>query len=199
MAQSDTSPMNYSQALARLIEGNRRYVAMRQQYPRQTLAHRQILLEGQRPFAAVLSCSDSRVPSELIFDQGLGDLFVVRIAGHVPSPLVLGSLEFAVHSLEVPLVMVVGHSQCGAVSAVIKGETMPGHIHRLTEVLQPAVDAVRTLPGDLLDNAIRESSRMTVGYLLEQSPILRQAVDEDRIKVVPAYYSLKDGSVEVLP
>lgn len=185
-------------ALARLLSGNRRYVAMRQLHPRQTPEQRQTLLEGQHPIAAVLSCSDSRVPSELIFDQGLGDLFIVRTAGHAVNEVVLASVEFAVHVLKVPLVLVLGHAQCGAVSAAVSDKSLPGHMASLKTALRPAVDATIGHNGDPLDNAIRAHVRLTAQQLRADSAILGDAVAQERIKITPAYYELHTGSVELL-
>lgn len=193
-----TPAITSEQALEKLMEGNRRYAAMRQQYPRQTSAHRHALLDGQYPFAVILSCSDSRVPSELVFDQGLGDLFIVRTAGHVVNDLVLGSIEFAVHALHVPLVMVLGHSQCGAVTSAIAGQGMPGHITHLIETIQPAVTSVQNQEGDLLENAIRANARLSAAHITAASPVISQAVGEGRVRVVPAFYYLASGSVEIL-
>ncbi len=128
-------------ALEKLMDGNRRYQVTNQTYPHQTVARRQALRERQKPFAVILSCADSRVPPELIFDQGLGDLFVIRVAGHVVDDAVLASAEFAVTVLSVPLVMVLGHSQCGAVQAAIRGGELPGNLPKLVAAIQPAVAA----------------------------------------------------------
>lgn len=184
--------------MERLLEGNRRYAAMRQLHPHQDQRHRRAVLEGQQPFAVILGCSDSRVPSELIFDQGLGDLFIVRVAGHVLDDYVLASLEFAVHVLATPLVVTLGHSQCGAVNAAISGSSMPGHISQLAKGVRPAIEAAQHLPGDLWENAIRVHTRLTAAQLPVRSPILAQAVQEDRIKIVAAYYDLATGLVTVL-
>lgn len=196
--QTSPQPPDSDGAIARLLSGNRRYVAMRQLHPRQTPEQRQTLLEGQHPIAAVLSCSDSRVPSELIFDQGLGDLFIVRTAGHSVNEVVLASVEFAVHILKVPLVLVLGHAQCGAVSAAVSDKLLPGHMASLKTALRPAVDATAGLPGDPVDNAIRTHVRLTAQNLGADSAILGEAVAEGRIKIVPAYYELHTGSVELL-
>jgi carbonic anhydrase len=196
--QTPLTTLNADQALQRLIEGNQRYADMRPLHPHQSLTHRQSLLQGQHPFAAVLSCSDSRVPSEIIFDQGLGDLFIVRMAGHVLDDLVLASLEFAVYALHVPLVVVLGHASCGAVAAAVRGQPMPGRLSQLAEVLQPAVEAARDQPGDLLENAIRANSHITAQALAGQSTILAEGVAAGRVKIVPAYYDLAEGRVEIL-
>ena len=186
------------QALEKLMIGNRRYVAMRQLHPRQNQTQRQALLEGQHPFAAILSCSDSRVPSELIFDQGLGDLFIVRTAGHVINDLIIGSLEFAVHVLRVPLVMVMGHAQCGAVASTIKGGELPGFIGPITYHIQPAIEQARALEGDLLVNALHANARHTAVQLIRQSTILGEAVAAGRLLIAPAYYDLQTSAVHLL-
>jgi carbonic anhydrase len=195
---NSTNTPPYAQALERLLIGNRRYVALRQLHPRQSATHRQTLVEGQHPFAAILSCSDSRVPSELIFDQGLGDLFIVRTAGHAVGALVLASLEYAVFALHVPLIMVLGHAQCGAVKAVMSAQTLPGHLPQLAESLRPALAAIDPASEDALDQAVRASARFTAHYLTTESAVLHAAVDENYLKIVPAYYDLSTGGVQIL-
>lgn len=194
------------EALARLLDGNERYTAMRQIHPHQSIVRRERLaLEGQNPFAAILSCSDSRVPSELIFDQGLGDLFIVRTAGHVVYELELASIEYAVHVLQVPLVMVMGHGECGAVTAVLKAQTLPGYLPRLAARLRPAVREVPLAAGDdpateaaTIDRAIRANTLYTADYIGQTSPVLRQARAQGTLRIVPAYYDMISGRVEVL-
>lgn len=190
--------IRHDEALERLLIGNRRYAAMRQVHPRQTMVHRQTLVEGQHPFAAILSCSDSRVPSELIFDQGLGDLFIVRTAGHAVSALVLASLEYAVFALQVPLVMVVGHAQCGAVTSVMEAHDLPGHLPQLADSLRPALATVDTSEADVIEQAIRANSRFTADYLTKHSAVLAEAVAAEKARIVPAYYALETGLVETL-
>jgi carbonic anhydrase len=187
-----------TQALEALIAGNRRYAAAGQTHPRQTSDYRFTLLEGQNPFAAILSCSDSRVPSELIFDQGLGDLFIVRTAGHVINDIVLGSVEFAVHALKVPLVLVLAHTQCGAVASAVSDQPVPGHIGHVIKHLRVAVESVRGQQGDLVEHAIVANARLCAAYILESSPLIRQLVEQDRVHVVAACYDLATGYVEIL-
>lgn len=186
------------EALQRLMIGNRRYVAMRPLHPRQNQTHRQAMLEGQHPFAAILSCSDSRVPSELLFDQGLGDLFIVRTAGHVISEVVIGSIEYAVFVLEVPLIMVMGHTQCGAVTSAVKGGELPGSIAVLAEKLHPVVERVRHQEGDILANAIKANAVQTARDLVASSAIIAAAVEAGRLMVVPACFDLESSAVELL-
>ncbi|MEN8131839.1 MAG: carbonic anhydrase [Pseudomonadota bacterium] len=184
-------------ALEKLLAGNRRYRDTNQTYPHQTVASRQALRERQEPFAVILNCADSRVPPELIFDQGLGDLFVIRIAGHVIDDRVLASVEFAVTVLGVPLVMVLGHSQCGAVEAAIRGGELPGSLPKLSTAIQPAVAAAKALPGDLADNVVRANASMTA-QRLTRSPLLEQSVTDEQVKIVAARYDLGTGAVELL-
>ena len=190
--------MHYDEALNRLLAGNSRYAAMRQQYPNQSTTHREQLVESQNPFAAILSCSDSRVPSELIFDQGLGDLFIVRTAGHVVNDLVIASVEYAVFALRVPLVMVVGHRNCGAVTSVVQGQALPGHMAQLAETLWPALRQVDRKADDAVEVAIRENARFTAASLGNSSSVLAEALSNDQIRIVAAYYDLKSGVVSLL-
>lgn len=190
--------INSQAALDRLLAGNQRYAAMRQIHPRQTSVERQHLVEGQHPFAAVLSCSDSRVPSELIFDQGLGDLFIVRTAGHVLDDLVLASLEYAVYVLGVPLLMVLGHAQCGAVSAALKPDLLPGHMPKLVTALRVTIGPVEVNAVDALDQAIRANSRDTAKQMIVQSDVLRETFQQGHTRIVAAHYELSTGYVTVL-
>ncbi len=153
------------EALERLLAGNQRYAEMKQQFPRQTNFHREALVEGQAPFATILSCSDSRVPSEMVFDQGLGDLFIVRTAGHTVNDLVLASIEYAVFALHVPLVMVMGHGQCGAVTAVVEGQALPGHMAQLAENLWPALRQVNRKADGAVEQAVHANARYTAASL----------------------------------
>jgi carbonic anhydrase len=185
-------------ALERLLAGNQRFAVMRQQHPRQNILQRQILTEGQAPFAAILSCSDSRVPSEIIFDQGLGDLFIVRTAGHVVNDLVLASLEYAVYALNVPLIMVMGHAQCGAVTAVMQAQPLPGHLPRLVEHLRPALQTVDPAAADPIEQAVQHNARYTAAQIAADSPILAEALATDRLGIVAAYYDLATSRVVIL-
>jgi carbonic anhydrase len=186
-------------ALEKLMEGNNRYQVINQTYPHQTVDRRQTLLNSQKPFAVILSCADSRVPPELIFDQGLGDLFVIRVAGYVVDDVVLASVEFAITMLDAPLVMILGHTQCGAVEATISGGKLPGSLSKLAAAIERAVASSKEQPGDLLDNAIKTNAIMTAEQLLTRSPLLKQAAADDQIKIVAALYKLDTSSVELLP
>jgi len=188
--------------LGRLLEGNRRYVAGRMYHPRQGAFVRDALASGQHPFAVVLGCADSRVPVEIVFDQGLGDLFVVRSAGPVVDEAVLGSLEFAVQHYAVSLLLVLVHEACGAVTAGLaaaQGEFQPeGHLQSLVSAIAPAMSDVAGRPGDPVENAVRAHCARLVGVLRREEPILAPAVAGGRLEVVGARYDLGTGLVEVL-
>ena len=188
--------------LERLLAGNRRFVVDKRTYPDQTLARRRELTAGQHPFAAILGCSDSRVPPELIFDQGLGDLFTVRVAGHVVDQATLGSLEYAVLHLDLRLIVVLGHSSCGAVQAALQvtqgGEAVKGRLAMLVAALQPAIKEAEGEPGEALDRAVRSNITMAVRQLRTAGPILAPLVEEGRIQILGACYDLATGIVELL-
>jgi carbonic anhydrase len=186
------------QALERLLAGNKRFVGSRMTHPRQNDASRVDLIQGQRPFAVILGCSDSRVPPEIIFDQGLGDLFVIRVAGNGLAPMVLGSLEYAVEHLHVPLILVLGHSLCGAVTAAAQEADLPGELPAVTRGLQPALEQARNMPGDLIENTARIHARLVAEKISHSAPILSKWVESGRGRVLPAFYGLDTGKVEVL-
>jgi carbonic anhydrase len=188
-----------AEAISKLKEGNGRYTSGNLQHPGQTTERRTELAGDQHPFASVVSCSDSRVPPEIVFDQGLGDLFVVRVAGNVINDEGLGSLEYAVDHLGTRLILVLGHQSCGAVKAAketiaAKGKA-PGHIQSLVTAIKPAVEATAT--GDL-DATIKANVKNVVQALRSSTPILKEEVDSGKIKVIGGYYSLDTGAVTFL-
>jgi carbonic anhydrase len=190
------------EVLQRLLEGNQRFVKGEATSPRRRPDDFRPLAEGQRPMAVIVGCADSRVSPELLFDQGVGDLFAVRVAGNVVSgagPPVKGSIEYGVAELGVSLIMVLGHSECGAVKAAIKHmddkEPLPGAIGPLINSIRPAVLKAKGRPGDLLDNAIRANVEIGVGVLRGLQPIVAPAVKRGRVKVVGAVYDLRTGGV----
>lgn len=187
------------QALSRLMEGNRRFVQGKPLAPNRD--HKRLLqvATGQKPFAVIVGCSDSRVPNEIIFDQGLGDLFIVRTAGQVSSYASWGSIEFAVEALGAKLVLVLGHTSCGAVDAAVKIPEVPGHIVTLINAIKPAVEKARAQPGDLLHNAIHANVQMQVAQLRGLEPVLAKRVREGKINIVGGVYDLRTGKVELLP
>ena len=195
---SDAPPaLTAEKALQRLVEGNKRFVTNHASHPHQTAAWRAALAKGQTPFVAVLCCADSRVSPEILFDQGLGDLFVVRNAGNVLDDHVLGSLEYAVEHLHVPLIVVLGHENCGAVCAAVAGGHCPGHIHSVIKDLEPAVAEARSKAGDKVDNTVKANVHRVSESLNHSEPILHEAIKSGKLKVVGACYRLKSGAVEL--
>jgi len=188
-------------ALHRLMQGNQRYV--RGQTQRHDFrSERAALAGGQNPYASLLSCADSRVGPEFAFDSFRGDLFVVRIAGNFLNDDNLATFEYGVAVLNVPLLMVLGHSACGAVSSTIKSvdtnTTLPGHLPSLVTALAPAVKMARGQAGDLLANAVKANVRLNVERLKTATPILARAVEEKKLLVVGGYYELGTGTVELV-
>lgn len=186
-----------------LLEGNARFVAGTTQHPHQDAARRTETAAGQKPFAVVVGCSDSRTAPEILFDQGLGDLFVVRLAGNIVDDAALGSVEFAVAKLGARLIVVLGHEKCGAVSAAVDAEknptTLPGHIGTLVDAIKPAVASVHGLPGDEVDNAVKANVHMVVERLKTVSSELQPYLKTGELTVVGARYDLDEGKVEVVP
>jgi carbonic anhydrase len=160
------------------------------------------LSTGQNPYAAILSCADSRIAPEYCFDSARGDLFVCRIAGNFASDEMVASLEYAVQVLNTPLIMVLGHEACGAVDATIKsvkdGTTLPGHLPSLVAAIKPAVDAVKNDSGDMLTNAIRRNVTLNVDKLKGAAPILKSFADDKKIRVVGGIYELRSGKVNLV-
>ncbi len=188
-------------SLHRLMEGNQRYVggvAKRHDFKHE----REALAGGQNPFAAILSCADSRVAPEYAFDTGRGDLFVCRVAGNFASEETVASLEYAIAVLAVPLILVLGHDACGAVDATIKSlkdsKPLPGRMPSLVAGLAPSVKAVAEQPGNTLDNAILQNVKDTVAKLKAATPILSAAVEQNKIRVVGGIYRLKSGKVDIV-
>lgn len=198
MHNSKSDITNGDHALEELVAGNRRYVDSKQKHPNQTPRRRAELSNTQQPFAVILGCADSRVPPEIIFDRGLGDLFIVRIAGNVINDMILGSIEYAADHLHTPLIMVLGHSKCGCVTAAIKGVNEQGHIAGLTEAIQPALNEAKEQPGDMVNNAARANAKIVAEQLKCSKPVLADLVSEGKLNVVPAFYDLDTGVVEIL-
>ncbi|MDZ7292358.1 MAG: carbonic anhydrase [candidate division KSB1 bacterium] len=186
------------QALKELMIGNQRYVATQLTHPHQTAMRRAEVAKGQRPFAIILGCSDSRVPPEIIFDQGLGDLFVIRVAGNILDEVVVGSIEYAAKHLGVHLIVVLGHKRCGAVEATVKGGEAPSQIKRVIAALKPAVEKVRGLSGDLVENVVKANIEMVVDCLKSSQPILAKLVEDGKLKIVGGYYDLDTGTVNII-
>lgn len=186
------------EALQRLTDGNRRYVDGHPEHPRQDAARRRETLERQNPFAVVLTCSDSRLPPEVLFDQGIGDLFVIRNAGNVLDEIVEGSIEYAVEHLHAPLVVVLGHSRCGALTAAVQSADAAGKVGAVVRVLQPAVISARNLPGDPVLNAVIANVRLTLARLRGEPASQSDPLEAKAPHVVGGVYHLETGEVEFL-
>ena len=186
------------EALQKLIEGNRRHLSGEFTITQRLAERRQQVAKAQHPFAAILGCSDSRLPPEIVFDHSLGDLFVVRVAGNIVDMNGLASLEFAATQFATPLILVLGHARCGAVAAALAETKVPGHIVSLVDAIKPAVLMSKGQPGDPLDNAIRANIRHTVDELKTSQPILGDLVKAGTLNVVGAIYSLDTGKVEII-
>ncbi len=198
MASEEKTGMTADQAMKNLLEGNDRFVSGNVVHPDQSIAERRAeVVSAQHPFAVVVTCSDSRVPPEIVFDQGLGDIFVVRTAGEVMDNVTLGTVEYAVDHLNVPLVLVLGHDGCGAVEAAVSGGEAPGHIADLVEAIKPAVETAKGMKGDLLNNSIDVNTQNIVDELKSSQPILYPAVKEGTLKIVGARYHLDSGEVKI--
>ena len=182
--------------LEELLDGNRRFCADAVLRPHISAERRREVASGQHPFAVVITCSDSRVPPELLFDRGLGDLFVVRTAGNVLDEVALGSIEYAVAHLGVRLVIVLGHSRCGAVGAVIEDGGVEGHMEFIERAITPAVEEARLREGDTHDLAARRNVELTVEILRSSEPLLAPLAGE--LDITGCYYDLDTGRIEII-
>ena len=194
-------------ALERLRDGNRRFTSnVRSHDSLASEARRAEVASGQEPFAIILGCSDSRVPAEIVFDQGVGDLFVIRVAGNIVAPSQIGSVEFAADRFRTRLVVVLGHSQCGAILATIDELTRPTvnqsrNLHSIVDRVRPAVEPLlrtelRRDPEALVRSAVRANVRISAGHLRHGSGILEHLIEKDGLAVVGAEYSLETGVVD---
>lgn len=185
-------------ALKELMRGNERFVKDAMSHPNQVSRRRTDLAREQHPFAIVVGCSDSRVPPEVVFDQGLGDLYVVRLAGNVVEREGLGSIEYAVLRYDPPLIMVLGHERCGIVEAAVKAGYVPGSLGELIGYIKPAIVRATAKAGDPVDNVLRAHVMLTVERLKGQSEVLAERVRAGRLHIVGARYDLDTGIVEIL-
>lgn len=184
-------------ALQKLMEGNQRFTDQTLQHPDQTPRRLQAVAQAQHPFATLLCCADSRVPAEIIFDQGIGDIFDVRVAGNIVTPEVLGSLEYAAALLGTPLLMVLGHERCGAVTAAVQGGTLPGDIGTFVQAILPAVEAVKGQPGDVIDQAVTANVKHQMAQLL-RSHLLTERLQSGQLMLVGGRYDLDTGRVTLI-
>ncbi len=197
------TPLAPAESRAELVNGNLRFKEGKAVHPRQDTRRRiETAREGQAPIAAVLACSDSREAVELIFDQGVGDLFVIRVAGNSTNEAVLGSIEYAVDFLHIPLLVVLGHTECGAVDSVWQGEQVHGNLAGLLAPIVPAVQKVRSgktcrMKNELMlkELAAKENVRQSVATILKENPILAKAVAEDKLMLLGALYNVESGEV----
>jgi carbonic anhydrase len=190
-----SAPATPDEALRALVEGNARFAQGKVTNPHRTLTRLQELGTRQAPFAAVLACSDSRVPVEILFDQGFGDIFVARVAGNIASSEVIGSLEYATAVLGAKLVLVLGHSACGAVKATMQGEAVPGQIGSLYPYIRPAVDRAQSHD---VDTVVVENVRTQVNILRAASPVLAGGIREGTANVVGGMFDFRTGLVTIV-
>ncbi len=191
----NANEMNPAMALKKLMDGNSRYSQEKLLHPNQSKEARSSSSTGQTPFAAILGCADSRVAPEIIFDQGIGDLFVVRVAGNVVAPVELDSLEYSVLYLKASIILVLGHQNCGAVQAVIDGQTKD--IEAVASLIQPSLELARTQEGSLLENTIKDNVIYVTGQL-KQSPVLAKMIEAKKLDIVGGYYDFQTGAVQLI-
>jgi len=201
--EAGSRPPSQTAALKLLMEGNERWARGRPRHPHQSVAWRHHVAGHQEPFATVVSCIDSRVPPEIVFDRGLGDLFVIRTGAQTLDDLVvLGSVEFGPDGYpSARLIFVLGHARCGAVTAAISsietGKRAPGHIQAVVDALRPAYHVAVRQPGDLTDNMIRAQTKLTV-QRLKRDPLLRRLIVSDGLRIVGGHYDLDTGVVKII-
>ncbi len=200
-ASRNKSAVTADQSVQKLLEGNARFVSGKAIHPDQSAERMAEVVSSQHPFAVILSCSDSRIPPEIIFDQGIGDIFVVRTAGQVIDNVALGSIEYAVEHLNVPIIVVLGHDSCGAVNATVQGGKPEGHIGSLVEAIKPAVDEARDKiksQDQLLNISIDNNTKNIVKSINSSKPILSEYIKDGKLKVIGARYHLDSGRVDLL-
>ncbi|NJB85861.1 carbonic anhydrase [Lewinella marina] len=188
--------MTIDQVVSRLQEGNERFVADKLDGKLQNSSRRGELTSGQKPYAIVLSCADSRVVPELAFDTGLGEIFVVRVAGNIANTSSIASIEYAVAHIGSPVIVVLGHESCGAVTAALQGGDNGYNLNHLTAHIKPAIKS--SPQGASVNEVVKENARLTAQELQDRSSIIRQAVQDGKVKIVPAYYNLHTGKVDML-
>ncbi|MBM9511869.1 carbonic anhydrase [Desulfogranum marinum] len=198
MEQIVTTRPTADEALSLLLEGNKRFISCSLEHPNHCEESRGRLVEGQEPIACILTCADSRVPPVDIFDQGLGDVFVLRVAGNIVNDQILGSIEYAVKHLHCPLVMVLGHTSCGAVGAVAGGTRLGGHIASLTPPIDAAIKNVQGKDGNLVNNASMELAKNMATKIEQSEPYVADLVKDGKVKVVASFYNLETGEVSML-
>ena len=198
IASPALEPPSPDAALKRLMDGNQRFVKQKSKHPDQSKARMKEVAQAQHPFATVLSCADSRVAPEILFDEGIGDLFDIRVAGNIVIPEVLGSIEYAVAILGTPVLMVLGHERCGAVTAAVQGERLPGHIGSFVKAIKPAISRTKGQSGDPVDNAVVANVQYQIEKLKRSSTILSERSQDGKLKIVGGRYDLDSGEVTLI-
>jgi len=198
---SDQATVAPAEAMHRLVDGNERFVDQKMASAHQDASRREALAKGQRPFAIVLGCADSRVPPELVFDQGLGDLFVIRVAGEVAPAEVLGSIDYAVEHLGCRAIIVLGHERCGAVEAALQlpaGTTPEGNLGELLKDILPAIEKVDRKAPDALDTAVKANAKAVAQTIVTRSKVVAEMTHKGELVVTPARYDLDTGKVDFM-
>lgn len=184
--------------IERLKQGNQRYINSTTVCHEDWSAKRAALIEHQKPFAVIIACSDSRVPPEIIFDQTLGDLFIVRVAGNIVDDFAIGSIEYGVSVLGANLVVVLGHSNCGAVQAALQGKKFDNHIQAVLNAIQPAIAAAKSDSENSLEKAIKANVKNVADKLKNAKPLLAKLMENGSLSILGAYYDLQSGKVEII-
>jgi carbonic anhydrase len=198
IASPALEPPSPDAALKRLIDGNQRFVQHKSKHPDQSQTRMKEVAQAQHPFVAVLSCADSPVAPEILFDEGIGDLFDIRVAGNVVNSEVLGSLEYAAAVLSTPLIMVLGHERCGAVTAAVQGESLPGSMISFVKDIKPALSRTKGESGDPVDNAVIANVQYQLEKLKQNSTILSERSQDGKLKIVGGRYDLDTGEVTLI-
>ena len=199
LANTNIDNLSAKDAIQKLKDGNKRFVKAESQHPDESKERRDEMLKGQHPFVVILSCSDSRVPPELIFDQGLGDIFEIRNAGNVLNEHVIGSIEYAVMHCGVKLIVIMGHQDCGAIAATLSGVSETKYIKALEDSIKPAIDDCKEQGLEInSDNVVKAHVMQDIEELMAQDTELVKYMKEHDVKIVPAYYHLDSGKVDFM-
>ena len=199
LANTNIDNLSAKDAIQKLKDGNKRFATAKSQHPDESKERRNEMLKGQHPFVVILSCSDSRVPPELIFDQGLGDIFEIRNAGNVLNEHVIGSIEYAVMHCGVKLIVIMGHQDCGAIAATLSGVSETKYIKALEDSIKPAIDDCKKQGLEInSDNVVKAHVMQDIEELMAQDTELVKYMKEHDVKIVPAYYHLDSGKVDFM-
>ena len=191
--------MSAELALQQLLNGNKRFITDKSLHPNQDIKRRSELKKGQNPVALILSCYDSRITPEIIFDQGLGDLFILRTAGNVLNTHIIGSIEYAVKYLQIPLVMVLGHEDCAAIDFAMKNINTDSNIDDVVNTIRQNIGQIDMDQENFLDIAAKKNVQVVIDQLKSLSPIIFRLINAKQLKIVGGYYNLKSGKVDIIP